>query len=147
MASIECKKRLDQIWKKAEKIHGMSRIELKEKFRNDAIEIQRKAKQKREKDRLYREEREKDRLYREEIEKKSEILANELTGDMNEAIAIMRSFESEKEKKDKEDQGRLFLEKNKERQKNLGPRRPGETTDDYKKRVKIYLAMCRAKKN
>ena len=89
MATRECKKRLDQIWKKAKKIHGMSRIELKEKFRNDTIEIQRKAEQKREKDRLYREERKK----KEEIEKKSEILANELTGDMNEAIAIMRSFE------------------------------------------------------
>ena len=136
-------KRLDQLWENAERIHGMSRIELKEKFRNDAIEIQKKAEQEREKARLYREERKK----KEEIEKKSEILAKELTGNIDEAIALIRSFESEKEKRDKEDQGRLFLENNKERQKYLGPRRPGETNDDYKKRVKIYLAMCRAKKN
>ena len=136
-------KRLDQLWENAERIHGMSRTELKEKFRNDEIEIQKKAEQKREKARLYREERKK----KEEIEKKSEILAKELTGNIDEAIALMRSFASEKEKRDKEDQGRLFLENNKERQKNLGPRRPGETNDDYKKRVKIYLAMCRAKKN
>ena len=136
-------KRLDQLWENAERIQGMSRIELKKKFRNDEIEIQKKAEQKREKDRLYREERKK----KEEIEKKSEILAKELTGNIDEAIALMRSFKSEKEKRDKEDQGRLFLENNKERQKNLGPRRHGETNDDYKKRVKIYLAMCRAKKN
>lgn len=136
-------KRLDQLWENAERIHGMSRTELKEKFRNDAIEIQKKAEQEREKTRLYREERKK----KKEIEKKSEILAKELTGNIDEAIALMRSFESEKEKRDKEDQGKLFLENNKERQKNLGPRRPGETNDDYKKRVKIYLAMCRAKKN
>ena len=142
MESIKCKKRLDQIWKNAEEFHSMSRIELKEKFRNDAIEIQKKAEQEREKAKLYINEKKK----KEEIEKKSEILAKQLTGNIDEGIAIMKSFESKKEKKEKEDQCRLFLENNKERQKNLRPIRPGETNGDYKKRVKIYLATCRAKK-